>query len=231
MEGMHYADRSDPGGASGPPAAFFQLARSAGEALAVYVPDDGRSFSHRSLVELFRDRPEIWKHRSPDAIPWPEAPDAPPEDLAAEEVGEPEALALGPATLRRVVPVNQIQSIDGLTIALISLEQHLDGARLRYMAHASDARTRRQMRLLDVAAVDDRGRRYRVASTDARAEGNRLEGCLVLAPALSHERARLTVTVGTVGAEVADDEERSIRLSPVSGPWVFPIPLTPAGPA
>jgi len=219
VEGLHYADRSGPGGTVGPPAAFFRLVRGPDERMGVYVPDDGRAFSHRALVALFRERPEVWKHRSPHSVPWPEQPPEAAEE--PEEVPEdfPDGLALGPSTLRSVHPVNQCQTIDGLTIALTALECHEGCARLRYMAHASNARTRRQMRILDVLAVDDAGRRYCVATPPPRVEGNRFDGELVLAPGLGRARARLTVTVGTVADEPGAGER-------VLGPWVFPIPLT-----
>ncbi|WP_217912684.1 hypothetical protein [Miltoncostaea marina] len=215
---LHYADRTDP---AGPPAALFALAR-AGEARGVYVPDDGRALSHRTLVEIFRETPGVWKHRSPQAAPAPEVPAGEPPE-AWGEVPEPfpQALDLVPSSLREVVPVNQIQSVEGLDIAMVALERHDAGARLRYMCHASDARTRTAMCVLDVAVVDDAGRRYRVAPTEGRPEGNRLEGALVVAPAIPEDVRRLTVTVGTVEA----DADRGRRAS---GPWVFPIPLLPA---
>lgn len=219
VEGLHYADRSGAGGAAGPPAAYFRLQRGP-ERRGMYVPDDGRAFSHRALVALFRERPEVWKHRSADAVPWPDPP-APPEGGEPEEVAEgfPDALALGPATLKSVHVVNQIQSIDGLTIALTVLECHETCARLRYLAHASDARTRRQMRVLDVLVCDDAGHRYQVAVPPPRAEGNRFDGDLLLAPCVGRDRSRLTVTVGTVAGEPGGGDR-------VSGPWVFPISLT-----
>jgi hypothetical protein len=217
IERMHYADRS---GAAGPPAAFFDLVRDPDESRAVYVPDDGRALSHRALVSLFRESPHIWKHRSPDRIPAPER-DA--EAVAASEWGDvpepfPQCVALGPSTLRAVVPVNQVQSVEGLDIALTVLERHEGCARLRYMCHASDARTRKQMQVLDVVAVDDAARLYRIAPVESRVEGNRLEGALLLAPAIPPGVVRLTVTVGTVG----DGGERA---QAASGPWVFPIAL------
>jgi hypothetical protein len=214
---MHYADRSE---AAGPPAAYFSLTRGAGEARGVFVPDDGRALSHRALVDLFRESPRIWKHRTAAGVPVPD-PDAgeAPEDWG--EVPEPFPLAMtfDPSTLRQVVPVGQVQSVGGLDIALLCLERHAAGARLRYMCHASDARTRSEMTVLDVLAVDDAGRRYRVAAVDSRTEGNRLEGCLVVAPAIPEAARRITVTVGTVWEDGAGTER-------TSGPWVFPIPLT-----
>ena len=216
IEHMHYADRS---AGSGPPAAFFDLGRGAGERRSVYVPDDGRAYSHHTLVSLFRESPYIWKHRAAGAIPDVDAPETPLlEDWGAVAEPFPEALTFGPASLRGVVPVNQVQSIDGLDIALVALERHEDGARLRYMCHASGARTRHDMRVLDVIAVDDGGRRYRVAPIDSRSEGNRLQGAFALAPAIPSEAQRLTLTIGTVREEGGHRER-------LSGPWVFPIPL------
>jgi hypothetical protein len=218
IEKMQYADRSEP---SGPPAAYFSLVRGAtGEVRGVFVPDDGRALSHHALVELFRDHPAVWKHRSFAELGVPGA--EPPEPEAWGEVPEPfpDAVLLAPSTLRQVVPVSQAQSAGGLDIALVALERHDTGARIGYMCHASDARTRGEMQMLDVIAVDDGGRRYRVAPTDARPEGNRLQGNLVVAPAIPNEVRRLTVTVGTVR-----DDGDGPRIT--SGPWVFPIPLGP----
>lgn len=214
---LHFADRSS---VAGPPAAYFALTRGPGETRGVYVPDDGRAFSHHALIELFRESPNIWKHRSPDTIAAPDAElTEPPEAWGEVPEPFPEALTLGPASLREVVAVNQIQSIGGLDIAMVSLERHDAGARLRYMCHASDARTRTEMCMLDVIAVDDAGRLYRVACTESRPEGNRLEGALLIAPAIPAGVLRLTVTVGTVWHD--GEGERQI-----SGPWLFPIPLT-----
>lgn len=218
---MHYADRCEPGGPSAIPAAYFDLSRPGGVRIGVYVPDDGRALSHRSLVNLFRESPHIWKHRSGASIPPPPEP-AP---VAPEEWGEvpqpfPEALALTPATLRDVIAVNQIQSVDGLDVALVALELHLGGARIGYMCHASGARTRRGMRVLDVLVVDDAGRRYAAAPAATRDEGNTLSGDLIIAPPVPRDVARLTVTVGTVAGDDAPHD-------PALGPWVFPISLAP----
>jgi hypothetical protein len=222
IDRLHYADRS---GAAGAPAAFFDLVRGAGERRAVYVPDDGRALSHRALVSLFRETPGIWKHRSPDAIPPVEHDsDTPPEEWGSVPEPFPEALVFGPGTLRAVVPVNQIQSVAGLDMALTALERHDGGARLRFMCRASDAATRRRMAVLDVIAVDDAARLYRVASIESSSHGNRLEGAFALAPAIPDDVRRLTVTVGTVGA-VGDGERLDDE---VSGPWVFPIALGPS---
>jgi hypothetical protein len=218
---LHYADRSE---AAGPPAAVFDLTRGADERLGVYVPDDGRAFSHRALVELFRGNPNVWKYRTPGAIP--PAPIADPASAAdwGAQVGEPfpQAIEFGPATLREVVPVNQIQSVGGLDIALVCLERHEAGGRLRYMCHAPSASAPTEMSMLDVIAVDDAGRLYRVAGVEGRPEGNRLEGALVVAPAIPREVRLLTVSIGTVW-----DTHEGLVQTP--GPWVFPIPLAPGG--
>ena len=217
---LHYADRSLP---SGPPAAFFGLTRGPDEWRGVFIPDDGRALSHRSLVDLFRESPSIWKYRSPDGIaaPGPD-PAEPAQEWGVVAEPFPDALAFDPQSLRGVTAVNQTQSVGGLDIALVALERHEGGARLQYMCHASDARTRSEMCMLDVIAVDDAGRLYRVACLQNPPEGNRLDGCLVIAPAIPSDALRLTVTVGTVW-------DAGEGRSQTSGPWVFPIPLTPRG--
>jgi hypothetical protein len=87
------------------------------------------------------------------------------------------------------------------------------------MCRASDAATRRRMSVLDVIAVDDAARLYRVAPVESRPEGNRLEGAVAIAPAIPEDVAMLTVTIGTVAD--ADPHES------IPGPWVFPIRLSP----
>lgn len=215
---MHYADRSSPGG---PAAAYFSLTRGPGEARGVYVPDDGRALSHRALVEMFRESPHIWKHRSPESI----APPAGEPTERTEGWGEvpepfPEALALVPATLREVVPVNQIQSAGGLDLAMVALERHDGGARLRWICQSSDGRPRSEASMLDVVAVDDAGRLYRTAGIGDAPDGGRLEGALLIAPAIPAGVRRLTVTIGTVWGDIGEGRRQ------VSGPWVFPITLT-----
>ncbi len=212
---MHFADRSSPGG---PAAAYFALVRGPGEAMGVYVPDDGRALSHRTLVEMFRESPQIWKHRSPDTIAPPDADGGEPiEGWGPVPDPFPEALALVPATLREVVPVNQIQSAGGLDVAFVALERHDAGARLRYICHANDGRPREGVTMLDVLAVDDGGRMYRTACVEGTASGDRVDGALVVAPAIPRSVKRITVTVGTIWSG------EGVRGTP--GPWVFPIPL------
>ena len=89
----------------------------------------------------------------------------------------PEALLLVPGHPARAwCPVNQAQSAGGLDIALVALERHDGGARLGYMCHASDARTRGEMRMLDVIAVDDSAPALPRGPHRERTEGNRLRG-------------------------------------------------------
>ena len=141
IDRLHYADRS---GASGPPAAYFELARGASERRAVYVPDDGRALSHRAFVALFRESPAIWKHRSAGGIPPPDMAGAtPPEEWGDGARAVPGRARLpAPPRCARWCPVCQVQSVGGLDIALTSLERHDGGARLRFMCRAPDARTR-----------------------------------------------------------------------------------------
>jgi len=213
VQRMYYADRAR-GGAQ--PAAYFDLARRPGEVMRAYVPDDGRAFSHHALVDLFRESPHVWKHRSPEMLPPLEGP-------SGEEWGEvPEAFphpsGFRPTSLQRVVAVNQVQSVEDLHIAITALECHEDCARLRYIAHASDPVSRRQMTVLDVVVVDDQGRRYAVDTGGGSTQGNHLSGALAIAPAIPADVGTITVTIGTV----ADGDGEGLRAL---GPWVFPIPL------
>lgn len=216
---LHYADSCSPVGPA-VPGACVELRRAGGERLRLLIADDGRSLSHRALVRLFRERPEVWKQRGPEPMHPPEpVPAGAP--MAAEEWGEPiepfpDGLIFAPETLRDVVPVGQTQTVDGLAVALTAVERYVDGARVRYLAHATDAAGRGQMAVLEAAAVDDAGRLYRVAAIERTQRGNRLEGALAIAPAPPLDVARLTVTIGTMGESDAPS---------AAGPWVFPIQL------
>ncbi len=220
VEHMSYADRSSASGSAGPAAAFVALRRGR-ERIVVCVPDDERSCSHRALVALLRERPHIWKHRSPEGAA---AAVLPPEALAADEPDEvpepfPAALVLGPKTLRAVVPVNQSQAIGEVMIALTCLELHDGGVRARYMALDEGLAGRRQMCLLDLLVVDDAGRIYRVASAGDTFAPGAMEGVLLIAPAPPREAGQLTIAVGTVGDDLSG-------VASARGPWVFPIMLT-----
>ena len=188
----------------------------------LYIADDGRAFSHRALVALFRESPHIWKHRSAERIHQLSADEPMAAPREPEEWGEvvdpfPQALVFSPGTLRGVVPVIQTEAVADVTVALTALERYQQGARIRYLAHAADPKKRKSLGALDVLVVDDQGRRYRTAALDVKKEGNRSEGALVLAPAIPRDVTRLTVTIGTVGDGKRDES--------VAGPWVFPIQL------
>jgi len=219
IEHLHYADRCGLEGGEDVPGAFFGLTRS-DQHEHMYLVDDGRSMSHRALLGLFRDHPHVWKHRNGRQIEHltvPEAPPRPPEQWGDVPESFPAGIALCPTTLRGVVCVNQTQSIDGVTLALTSLERYEGGARAHYLCHAPERRFRDEAGALDAIAVDDQGRMYRVAPLERRQRGFRIEGSLVLAPAVPHDARTLTLTIGTLGPG-ADDRG-------VPGPWVFPIPL------
>jgi len=224
IDRLHYADSCAPVGPPDAPGAFFELSRTDEGRKFLFVPDDGRTFSHRALIALFRDRPHIWKHLSPDRFPETEAPAGPPQ--MPEEWGEmpngyPEAVAFEPATLLNVVAVNQSQAADDVTIAVTALELYEDAARVRYLAHAAGADARNDLMVMDAVAIDDSGRLYRVEQHSCDRRGNRLDGGLVIAPAPPREVAGLTVTIGTVGGGLSGTE-------PARGPWVFPISLRAA---
>ncbi len=217
---LRYADHSDAPGAPVSPAAFLGLER-ADQATWIYILDDGRSLSHRSLIALFRDHPNVWKHRSGTQIdratPAPDGPPVPAEQWGGDAEALPREVDLSPTGLRGVICVNQSQAIDGVTVAITSLERFADGARAHYLCHAPGRRFREQAGALDAIAVDDAARMYRVASLTRRQRGNRIEGSLALAPAIPPQARTLTITIGNLGP--------SATGVPEPGPWVFPIAL------
>lgn len=216
---LHYADRC--GEPEDRPAGFIALERPDEGRRCIYIPEDNRTFSHRALLGMFRDSPRIWKHRSADQIRARMAEYALPDRHAPEtwgDIADPadRPLDVSPATLRGVVALGQVESIDGVTVALLSLERYQDFSRLRYLAHTGDAAQRASLAALDVLAVDDRGRRYRTASLGVERAGNRLEGVIALAPGIPWETTSFTITIGTIGEGGPDG---------LLGPWVFPVRL------
>jgi hypothetical protein len=220
IEHLHYADHCGLDGDHQPPAAFIELTRPDQGRYGLFIPDDGRAFSHRALISMFRERPHIWKHRTAERIHAMagDAPmAAPTEPREWGEVVEPfpQALTFSPGTLRGVTAVDQTLSVDEVTLALTAIERYQDGARMRYLAHTKDPRKRKHLGApSDVLVVDEAGRRYRVACLESRRDGNRAEGALALAPAIPKDVGAITVTVGSLG---------DARLA---GPWVFPIQLS-----
>jgi hypothetical protein len=217
---LRYADHCDAPGAAVVPAAFVGLERSDRQAW-IYILDDGRSLSHRSLVALFREHPNVWKHRSgaqiDRAMPARPTPPIPAEQWGAIPKAFPREVDLSPTGLRAVVCVNQSQSIDGVTVAITSLERFADGARAHYLCHAPGRRFREQAGALDAIAVDDSARMYRVEPLTRRQRGNRIEGALALAPVIPPHVRTLTITIGNLGPSANGDRQ--------PGPWVFPIAL------
>ncbi len=215
IEAMHYADRSGPGGADGAPAAFFDLSRGLDERYRICIPDDGRTLSHRALVTAFRERPQIWKHRSPASIPRP-ADDAlrPVEEWGPVVEPFPAALEIGPTTLRDVVRIHQIQTVDGTTIALTHLERHTSAALARFLVDDPDGGP---VETGDLLVVDDVGRIYQAASLACRTLPGGVDCAVAIAPQIPADVRTLTLTVGTLGLRSSGRAE---------GPWVFPIPLT-----
>jgi hypothetical protein len=219
IEHLHYADRCGLAGGPDAPGAFFGLARSE-QREHLYLVDDGRSMSHRTLIAMFREHPHVWKHRSGSGVPEftvPESPPRPPELWGTVEEPFPDTLTLCPTTLRGVLCVNQTQSMDGVTFAVTSLERFADGARAHYLVHAPERRFRDDTGAMDAIAVDDAGRMYRVAQLEHTHRGTRIEGALAIAPAIPAGARTLTLTIGTLGP---GQEGRG-----APGPWVFPIPL------
>src|SRR5688572_31607127 len=61
IEHLHYADRCGQASGGSPAGAFIELTRPDQGRYGLYIQDDGRAFSHRALVALFRESPHIWK--------------------------------------------------------------------------------------------------------------------------------------------------------------------------
>ncbi len=229
VEALHYAD--DCGLTPNDdhlPAAFVELTRPDQGRYGLYIPDDGRAFSHRALISLFRECPHIWKHRSAERIHQMAAdvPMASPrqQDDWSEVVDPfPGALIFSPGTLRGVVAIDQTHSVDDVTVALTVLERFKDGGRLRFMAHSPDPRRRKSLSLLNVQVKDDHDRTYRCQLLDTHRDGNRVEGSLAIAPSIPRDVDGLTVTIGMVG-----DPKRADGA--LKGPWTFPFQVTQPAP-
>ena len=194
----------------------------------IYIPDDGKAFSHRALISLFRECPHIWKHRSAERIHQmaQDVPMATPHD--SDEWGEvvepfPGALVFSPGTLRSVIAIDQTGSVGDVTVAFTVLERYADGGRLRFMIQSGEVRKRKHMHLVGLEITDDRGRSYRTAVLEDSHEGNRVEGALALAPAIPRDVSDLTIRVAGVGDPRKPDDA-------AGGPWVFPVQMSAAAP-
>lgn len=228
VDRLHYADdcamsESD----AHVPAAFIELVRPDQGRYGIYIPDDGKAFSHRALITLFRECPHIWKHRTADRIHQMavDVPMAVPQEQAdwSDLVDPfPGALIFSPGTLRGVVAIDQTQSIADTTVAVTALERYRDGARLRFLVQAPQPRRRRAMQLIDLAVTDDCERVYSTALLDQSHDANRVDGAYAVGPGIPTDARELIVRVGAVG-----DPRK--RTDAVEGPWVFHVQLGRAG--
>lgn len=205
------------------PAAFIELTRPDQGRYGLYIPDDGKAFSHRALISLFRECPHIWKHRGAGRIHQMAAdvPMATPyEQEAWGEVVDPfpGAVVFSPGTLRAVDAIDQTQSVGDITISLTALERYRDGARLRFLLQAPEPRKRKAMQLIGLEVVDDQGRRYTTALINDHHDGNRVDGAYALGPGVPGDAGGLTIVVAAVG-----DPRRESDAS--RGPWEFGVQL------
>jgi len=166
-------------------------------------------------VAAFRERPQIWKHRSPASIPVP-ASDAPGPVIEWGRVPEPfpAALEIGPRSLREIVAIRQIQTVDDATIALTHLERHDDAALARFLVDDPDGGP---VEADDLLVIDDAGRIYSAATLACRTLPGGVDGAIAIAPGIPDDAKAITVTVGTLGRRSAGRTQ---------GPWVFPIALS-----
>ncbi len=229
VDRLHYAEDSalsadDPHVA----AAFIELVRPDQGRYGIYIPDDGKAFSHRALITLFRECPHIWKHRGADRIHQMavDVPMATPYEQA--EWGEvvdpfPGALIFSPGTLRGVNAIDQTQAVGAMTIALTTLERYRDGARLRFLVQAPDARRRKSLQLIGLEVTDDSGRAFATALIDDHHDGNRVDGAYAIGPGIPAEVRGITVRIAAVG-----DPRRESEAT--AGPWTFAVQLGSALP-
>ena len=224
VDRLHYADdcamsEDDPH----VPAAFIELVRPDQGRYGIYIPDDGKAFSHRALISLFRECPHIWKHRGADRIHQMAADvpmAAPHEQSGWSEVVEPfpGALIFSPGTLRGVDAIDQTQSVGDMTVALTAVERYRDGARLRFLIQAPDARKRKHMQMIGLEVIDDAGRSYRTALISDHHDGNRVDGAYAIGPGIPSDVRDITITVAAVG-----DPRREAEAT--VGPWTFAVQL------
>lgn len=224
---LHYGDVcGDPGMEVDVAAAFVVLRRPDSGLRGIYIPDDERALSHRGLVELFRQSPRIWKHRTAEAVRQrlKEQIDAEASREADEwgHVLDPADMLMEvrPAELVDVIGLGQVETIEGVTVAVLSIERYRSFSRVRYLAHTVGTLRGGSLAALDVLVVDNRGRRYRSASVGVERAGSRLEGVIALTPGIPRDVTALTVTIGTLGASGPDGH---------LGPWVFPVVLPTPG--
>ncbi len=224
---LHYGDVcGDPGMEIESPAAFVILRRPDSGLRGIYIPEDERALSHRGLIDLFRQSPRIWKHRTAEAVRQRMK-----ELIEAETSRESEAwghvldpadlpMDVQPTELVDVIGLGQVETIEGVTVAVLSIERYRSFSRVRYLAHTVGHLRGGSLAALDVLVVDNRGRRYRSASVGVERAGSRLEGVIALTPGIPRDVTALTVTIGTLGASGPDGH---------LGPWVFPVVLPTPG--
>lgn len=205
------------------PAAFIELVRPDQGRYGIYIPDDGKAFSHRALISLFRECPHIWKHRGADRIHQMAAdvPMATPyeQDEWSEVVDPfPGALVFSPGTLRGVVGIDQTVSVGDITVALTALERYRDGARLRFLVQSGEPRKRKAMQFIGLDVGDDRGREYTTALIDESHDGGRLDGAYAIGPGIPRDARDLRVTIAAIGDPKKESEA-------VEGPWTFHVQL------
>jgi len=230
VDRLHYADdcamcEDDPH----VPAAFIELTRPDQGRYGIYIPDDGKALSHRALISLFRECPHIWKHRGADRIHQMAAdvPMATPYEQAEwSEVVDPfpVAVVFSPGTLRGVDAIDRTQSAGEITVALTTLERYRDGARLRFLIQAPEARKRKQMQVIGLEVTDDRGRSYTTALLDENHDGSRLDGAFAIGPGIPADARELSVRIAAIGDPKKESEA-------AQGPWAFDVQITHALPA
>ena len=183
---LHYGDVcGDPGMEVDSAAAFVILRRPDSGLRGIYIPDDERTLSHRGLVEIFRQSPRIWKHRTADAVRQRLKEQIESESTRDRRNGTSSIRRTcrwtQPTELVDVIGLGQVETIEGVTVACSPSNATAPSPRPLSGAHRGQHEPR-VARGPGRLVVDNVGRRYRSASVGVeRPEAP--EGVIALTPA------------------------------------------------
>lgn len=142
----------------------------------------------------------------------------PPEELAKLLEMMPE-LRIAPSPLVGVVPVAQVEAVNGLTIEMLALEVREAGAFASWRALAD-----RSFGFLQphVSITDDLGTEYRALAGNGGGNERSWAGEIAMTPA-PPAGAILTIVVDGFGPDERIPLLGRVPPAPVTGPWRFAI--------
>lgn len=146
------------------------------------------------------------------------------DDLMAEmrDLGEISGVDLG--TIRSVMPVLATTEASGLSVQLVTIEQHEAGLELTFEVHAQPG-TLPPASMARVAMADDIGTVYRASAQGQGGSAGQMRYQVTAIPAVPPAATRLDVRI-----------ERFLDPFPggrhaALGPWGFSVPLPPTEPS